>query len=94
MKGQYLDNFVDTLNDKKKKQKKRDEWQSCVIVLAMEYQRLLNNGFKNHGFADLPIRVRMVLEIPWWYHFCPWVIWLCREGVMEYGGANMRRDED
>ena len=65
LKEQYPNDFVDTLGDKKKNERKIEEWQSCVIYLAMEYQRLLNIGLQNDGVVDLPTRIRDILGSPW-----------------------------
>ena len=43
---------------------KKNQWQSCVDHLAMEYQRTFNNKLQ-HGIADLPTRVRDILARPW-----------------------------
>ena len=53
------------MNDNKKKQKKRDEWQISVIMLAMEYQQLLNTDLRYHIIAGLPPRVGGILEKLW-----------------------------
>ena len=62
---QFPDSFVDALGDEKKNRMKKNEWRSCVIALCHEYQRLLNLGLNNDGFADLPTRVRDILSRPW-----------------------------